>query len=218
MAPNASTFQKNWRKSFVGCFVGRYVAATNASVFRPYWLGGCRENLMLLATHTQRGSTKRAGPITAWISRIIPDTIISLQAVMCTCDASLHVDYIWPFYSYTYLIWMTIFPWRDMNIIYFDNLESCAQNRSSLLSRWISTHKWSFFASYRYETGYDLLSDQSCQKKLVCELYQDTPSLGEFGRRGRSNLELALRGPGLDYASLMPDQITNALDEFKVSS
>jgi hypothetical protein len=30
-----NTFQKFPRKTFVGCFVGRYVAATNASVFRP---------------------------------------------------------------------------------------------------------------------------------------------------------------------------------------
>jgi hypothetical protein len=30
-----NTFQKFQRKTFVGCFEGRYVAATNASVFRP---------------------------------------------------------------------------------------------------------------------------------------------------------------------------------------
>jgi len=57
--------------------------------------------------------------------------------------------------------------------------------------------------------GGELLGDADCQKRMICEAYKNRRELGELGRRARHAVDLADA-----YASLAPDMLANALDEF----
>ena len=72
--------------------------------------------------------------------------------------------------------------------------------------------KFRFFYS-RYETSSDLLNDLDCQKKAICEVYQNALELGEISTRARHSLDF------LDSASVLsvPDEFLNIIDEFTVS-
>ena len=62
-----------------------------------------------------------------------------------------------------------------------------------------------------------MLSDFSCQKKLVCELYWESDDLGELSVRGAHGLDLVLAGDA-DFSRYvtLPRPVTNAIEEFKV--
>ena len=76
----------------------------------------------------------------------------------------------------------------------------------------LDNHK-SFILCTRYETSTDLLHDLDCQKKAVCEVYQNALELGEISKRARHSLDF------LDSASVLsiPDEFLNIIDEFTVS-
>ena len=76
----------------------------------------------------------------------------------------------------------------------------------------LDNHKSFIFCS-RYETSTDLLHDLDCQKKAVCEVYQNALELGEISKRARHSLDF------LDSASVLsiPDEFLNIIDEFTVS-
>ena len=76
----------------------------------------------------------------------------------------------------------------------------------------LDNHK-SFIFCTRYETSTDLLHDLDCQKKAVCEVYQNALELGEISKRARHSLDF------LDSASVLsiPDEFLNIIDEFTVS-
>ena len=65
----------------------------------------------------------------------------------------------------------------------------------------------------RYETSSDLLNDLDCQKKAICEVYQNALELGEISKRARHSLDF------LDSASVLsvPDEFLDIIDEFTVS-
>ena len=65
----------------------------------------------------------------------------------------------------------------------------------------------------RYETSSDLLNDLDCQKKAICEVYQNALELGEISQRARHSLDF------LDSASVLsvPDEFLDIIDEFTVS-
>ena len=63
----------------------------------------------------------------------------------------------------------------------------------------------------------------SCQKKLVCELYEKSWRLGSLGARGRRGLDVVLGREGAGGADIFnyitpPDAVLDAIDEFRVSS
>ncbi len=67
--------------------------------------------------------------------------------------------------------------------------------------------------STRYDTGSEMLGDADCQRKAVCEVYQQRRRLGEAGRRARHSLDFL--GDAAGYLAL-PDAVANTLDEFQV--
>ena len=64
----------------------------------------------------------------------------------------------------------------------------------------------------RYEASNDLLTDMDCQKKAICEVYQNALELGEVSERARHSLDY------LDYLNVfsLPDEFMNIVDEFTV--
>ena len=54
--------------------------------------------------------------------------------------------------------------------------------------------------------------DLECQKKMICEIYQDQAALGELSTRGRHSLDYM---DTVEYFSL-PEVIANTIDEFQV--
>ena len=68
----------------------------------------------------------------------------------------------------------------------------------------------------RYLAGSDVLSDFSCQKKLVCELYWESDDLGELSSRGAHGLDLLLAGADVSRYVTLPQPVNNAIEEFKV--
>ena len=66
---------------------------------------------------------------------------------------------------------------------------------------------------HRYEASNELFGDVDCQKKAICEIYQNPQKLGLFGERARHGLDMM---ESFSYMSL-PDEFFNILDEFMVS-
>ena len=60
------------------------------------------------------------------------------------------------------------------------------------------------------------MSDLSCQKRLVCELYREAGDLGELGRRGVHGLDLVFAAGDISTYVTVPVPVVNALDELKV--
>ena len=63
--------------------------------------------------------------------------------------------------------------------------------------------------------GTNVLLDEECQKKVICELYSkaEESTLGELGERGRHGLDLLEYAP---YFSI-PEGIRVTVEEFQVS-
>lgn len=60
--------------------------------------------------------------------------------------------------------------------------------------------------------GSEMLRDFDCQKKAICEVYQDQLILGDLSVRARHGLDV------LDYANYIrvPDFVMDVIDEFQV--
>ena len=54
--------------------------------------------------------------------------------------------------------------------------------------------------------------DMECQKKVICEVYQDQGTLGELSARGRHSLDYM---DTVEYFNL-PAALANTIDEFQV--
>ena len=66
---------------------------------------------------------------------------------------------------------------------------------------------------FSYETSNGLFNDMDCQKKAICEVYQNAQQLGAVSQRARHSLD------NLETLSLLslPDEFMNIIDEFVVS-
>ena len=64
----------------------------------------------------------------------------------------------------------------------------------------------------RYEASDNFLGDIDCQKRAICEIYQNPLEMGELNIRAKHSLDM------LESASLMslPDEFMNLVDEFLV--
>ena len=57
-----------------------------------------------------------------------------------------------------------------------------------------------------------MLSDLDCQRKMICEVYQDQRLLGELGVRARHSFDFL----GSVHTLKLPYYIENTLEEFEV--
>ena len=70
-----------------------------------------------------------------------------------------------------------------------------------------------FLSKRRYSAGKNLLNDMECQRKAICEIYQDESNeFGEFGRRAKHSLDFV---DSVQYLNV-PDEVLNLADEYAV--
>ena len=60
-----------------------------------------------------------------------------------------------------------------------------------------------------------MLDDIDCTKKAVCEVYQNSNELGEFGQRAVHGFDMMESMS--DWLKLLPGEFVNTLDEILVS-
>jgi len=105
-----------------------------------------------------------------------------------------------------YMLWEQVYP------KYYDQYQQTFRGRKDY-GVWKNIAKipqWLTLAYDMYETSSDLLNDLDCQKKAICEVYQNALELGEISTRARHSLDF------LDSASVLsvPDEFLNIIDEF----
>lgn len=99
---------------------------------------------------------------------------------------------------------------------YYDAYQETLRRRSyghKDLGTWSNLAKipqWLNLAYQIYESGTELLGDMDCQKKAVCEVYQNAVELGEVSKRAKHSLDYL---DSVQYFS-MPDEVMNIVDEF----
>lgn len=112
-------------------------------------------------------------------------------------------------------------PVSDDNNLVISNLAVCCPSSGKRESCRLNTKTGvdiflHFFLSFScsYETGSSAVTDIECQKKMICEIYQDANELGEVSARGRHSLDF------MDTAQFfsLPDVLANTIDEFQVCS
>merc|ERR1712047_76635 len=105
-----------------------------------------------------------------------------------------------------YMLWEQVYP------KYYDQYQQTFRGRKDY-GVWKNIAKipqWLTLAYDMYETSSDLLNDLDCQKKAICEVYQNALELGEISKRARHSLDF------LDSASVLsvPEEFLDIIDEF----
>ena len=65
------------------------------------------------------------------------------------------------------------------------------------------------FFLYRYETSSEVLDDIDCTKRAVCEVYQNSNELGEFGQRAVHGFDMMESWS--EWLKLLPGEFLNTL-------